>query len=152
MAKKSKRKYNNVMTEYKKYSIQYNEQKKQGLIKRGMRKFGKRQFAEYVEDMKKYEHMSTAESRKDLLRGQNKLGALSKRDVDKIYNQYKKQGYVETEKWETTTSKRRDRTETKFRKKTSFLRNVQANQLIALAIDSGMTKQEAVEEYGYQRD
>lgn len=146
---KRKRAYNNVLTEWKKYSEQYSELKKQGLIKRGQRKLGKRQFTEYAAEMKSVEHMSAAEARKDLLRGQNKLGSFSKRDVTKIYKQYKEQGYVETEKWETTESKTRTRVDTKFRKKESFLRNLQANQLIALAIDGGRGREEVLEEYGY---
>lgn len=148
---------NNIKSEYRKYKAEYMELRRAGLIKKGTRVFGEKKFAAFVEDERRYENRSTAEARRDLLSIQKKFGDLGKRDIKKLYKTYKENKGVSTT---VITRGRRgeilesveETTTTRFRNEATFMKNMKARDVITLLIDSGLSKREALEEYGYKQD
>lgn len=148
---------NNIKSEYRKYKAEYTELRRAGLIKKGTRVFGEKKFAAFVADERRYENRTTAEARRDLLSIQKKFGELTKRDIKKLYKTYKENEGVSTT---VITRGRRGEiiessqevTTTKFRSEATFMKNMKARDVITLLIESGLSKREAMEEYGYKFD
>lgn len=147
----------NVKKQYEKYVDEYAKLRKAGNVKKHQRKMSLRSFAELSEQVGK-----PSTTRKELIKQQSKTGELTKKEIKKLYEHYNEViSKGKDSKLESLTVKRTTKkgdvveatvaegTSRKFKSAEMMVKNMSAAQLIRLMIDSGMSREEALEEYGY---
>lgn len=149
---------------YREYSRRYKQLRSMGLV--DSRMLGPRQFEAMYEEAHRKERATLKEVKEDLLRKQSKLGEMNMKRAHTMFKEYiqkrntsdsvtidtlsiSKVKNVETDEYELKYENRTKTLTTKFRKESRFFGELTRHDIIAMSINSGRTREEVLEEYGY---